>query len=191
MFAASETPTGPTQELSAPSDDLRSADLGVRIGMQRSADSIDKNGYRREREITMQTQSATPASLQACAARAFGIAIGNLFLGGFGMVWIVLGHTAAERINPLLLALLSVFLAALIISSVYIMRRTHGLLDRQPRQSDRAKENQPPIRSGEFPSVELDLRGCVRSISVGTCPMDCACHRFDRRHSFLSAGEIV
>jgi hypothetical protein len=146
MFATSETPTGPTQEPLAPSDDLRSADLGVRIGMQRSADSIDKNGYPREREITVQTQSATPTSLQACAARAFGIAIGNLFLGGFGMVWIVLGLTAAGKINPLLLALLSVVLVALIIASGYIMRRTHGSLDRS--QANRIEQKKINRRFG-------------------------------------------
>lgn len=90
----------------------------------------------------MQTQFATQPSIQECAARAFGIAIGNLFLGCFGMVWIVLGLTAAERINPLVLTLLSVFLVAIVISSVYIMRRTHGSLDRsQANRIERKKIN--------------------------------------------------
>lgn len=80
----------------------------------------------------MLTQSATPPSLQDCAARAFGIAIGNLFLGCFGMVWIVLGLNSAQKLNPPVLALLSCFLSALVIASVYIMRRTYKSLDRSP-----------------------------------------------------------
>jgi hypothetical protein len=86
----------------------------------------------------MQAQSAIPASLQECAARAFGIAIGNLFLGGFGMAWIVLGLSSAQKLNPLVLALLSCFLLALVIASVYILQRTHGSLDRS--QANRAAQ---------------------------------------------------
>jgi hypothetical protein len=86
----------------------------------------------------MQAQSAIPASLQECAARAFGIAIGNLFLGGFGMAWIVLGLSSARKLNPLVLALLSCFLLALVIASVYILQRTHGSLDRS--QANRATQ---------------------------------------------------
>ena len=78
----------------------------------------------------MQIQSAAQPPLQECAARAFGIAIGNLFLGCFGMVWIVLGLKSAEKMNPLVLTLLSGFLVALVVASMYIMRRTYGLLDR-------------------------------------------------------------
>jgi hypothetical protein len=78
----------------------------------------------------VQTQSATQPPIQEGAARAFGIAIGNLFLACFGMAWIVLGLAAERKINPLVLALLSVFPVAIVISSVYIMRRTHGSLDR-------------------------------------------------------------
>jgi hypothetical protein len=58
------------------------------------------------------------------------IAIGNLFLGLFGMVWIVLGLLAAHRLGPLVLTLLSGLLLALVIASIYVMRRTRGSLDR-------------------------------------------------------------
>ena len=139
----------------------------------------------------MQAQSAIPASLQECAARAFGIAIGNLFLGGFGMAWIVLGLSSARKLNPLVLALLSCFLLALVIASVYILQRTHGSLDRSQANRADAKENQSPIRPGQFSSVELDFRGGVRSASSGAHSLDCARHRFNRRHSFLPAGETV
>lgn len=86
----------------------------------------------------MQTQSATQVPLQTCAARAFGIAIGNLFLGCFGMAWIVLGLSSAQKLNPLVLALLSCFLFALAIASLYILQRTHGSLDRS--QANRAAQ---------------------------------------------------
>jgi hypothetical protein len=90
----------------------------------------------------MQTQSAILPSLQECAARAFGIAIGNLFLGCFGMAWIVLGLSSTGKMNPLVLALLSGFLVALIIVSIYIMRRAHGSLDRsEANRIERKKIN--------------------------------------------------
>ena len=86
----------------------------------------------------MQSQSAAQPSLQESAARAFGIAIGNLFLGCFGMAWIVLGLNSAQKLTPLVLALLSCFLLALVIASVYILQRTHGSLDRS--QANRAAQ---------------------------------------------------
>ncbi len=82
----------------------------------------------------MQVQSSTQISQQECAARAFGMSIGNLFLGFFGMAWIVLGLMAVGQINlpmltiapekmkPLVLAILIAFLAILAVSSVYIIR---------------------------------------------------------------------
>ncbi len=90
----------------------------------------------------MAVQSSTSALRQRYAARAFGMSIGNLFLGFFGMVWIVLGLVAVGRIqppvltvapgniSPLVLALLIGFLALLVAASIYTMRRTYPLLDR-------------------------------------------------------------
>lgn len=78
----------------------------------------------------MQIQSSTASSTQDYAGRAFGIAIGSLFLGCFGMVWIVLGLQAAQKLKPLALTLLSGFLLALVIASIYILQRTHDSLDR-------------------------------------------------------------
>ena len=94
----------------------------------------------------MQSQSATQPPLQECAARAFGIAISNLFLGCFGMVWIVLGLQAAQKLRPLVLTLLSGFLMALVFVSIYIMRRTRGSLDRS--QANRAAQKKINRRFG-------------------------------------------
>lgn len=88
----------------------------------------------------MQAPIATSPRLQTATARAFGIAIGNLFLGCFGMAWIVLGLSSWQRLNPPVLASLSCFLLALIIGSVYILQRTYGSLDRS--QATRAAHKQ-------------------------------------------------
>jgi hypothetical protein len=88
----------------------------------------------------MQTPSATQPSLQESAARAFGISIGNLFFGFFGMAWIVLGLNSAGKTNPVVLALLSGFLVALIIVSIYIMRRARGSLDRSQANRNAKKK---------------------------------------------------
>ena len=101
----------------------------------------------------MQGQSLKKMSIEECAGHAFGISIGNLFLGFFGMVWIVLGLMAVgntnlpvltlstDKISPLTLTLLSGFLALLVAASIYTMRRTYGLLDR----SDANKATQKKI----------------------------------------------
>ncbi len=89
------------------------------------------------------------------AARAFGMAIGNLFLGCFGMAWIVLGLLACGQGKPVTLAMLGCFLAALVAASIYILRRTHPLLDRS--ETTRAIEKKRGRRFGLINAVQWGL----------------------------------
>ena len=75
-------------------------------------------------------QTSPQLSRHEFAGRAFGISIGNLFCGFFGMAWIVLGLRAAGRMNPITAALLSFYLGILVAISTYTMVRTRGSLDR-------------------------------------------------------------
>lgn len=99
----------------------------------------------------MPDRSFAELSIQECAGRAFGMSIGNLFLGVFGMVWIVIGLVSVRPMNLpgitlstekgslLVLALLGSCLAILIAASIYVMRRTHGLLDHSEENRARGK----------------------------------------------------
>ena len=116
----------------------------------------------------MQTQSSIQRSIQESAGRAFGISIGNLFIGVFGMCWILLGlglvgamnsttiTLSAARMNPLLITLLSCYLAILVFSSLYIMRRTCGSLDR----SDANRAMRTKI-NGQFGLINLVQWGAI------------------------------
>ncbi len=75
----------------------------------------------------MEGQPFTKMSVPECAGRAFGMAIGNLFLGFFGMLWILLGLVYSGHANAAVLTLLSCFVAALFAASIYTMRRTFRL----------------------------------------------------------------
>lgn len=86
----------------------------------------------------MQTQSSFPSSMQDDAGRAFGLAIGNLFLGGFGTVWIVIGLVVSGRKDPWIFASLACFLLAIAAVSIQTMRRTHGRLDRSEANRETA-----------------------------------------------------
>ena len=88
----------------------------------------------------MQTQSSFPSSMQDDAGRAFGLAIGNLFLGIFGMVWIVIGLVVGGRKDPWIFAGLACFLLAIVAVSIQTMRRTHGRLDRSEANREMKKK---------------------------------------------------
>lgn len=96
----------------------------------------------------METKSFNEMTIQECAGRGFGTAIGNLFLGFFGLCWILLGMqlvgpmnsatiTLSEKVNPAVLAWLGCYLAILAGVGIYILQRTSRLLDRS--DANRAK----------------------------------------------------
>ncbi|MHB1937411.1 MAG: hypothetical protein ACYCOR_12600 [Acidobacteriaceae bacterium] len=88
----------------------------------------------------MQTQSSCPLLTQDYAGRVFGMAIGNLFLGGFGMLWIVIGLVVSGRKDPWMFAVLACFLLAIVAISIQTMRRTHGHLDRSEANREPKKK---------------------------------------------------
>ncbi len=88
----------------------------------------------------MQTESSSPWLTQDYAGRAFGLAIGNLFLGGFGMLWIVLGLVVSGRKEPWIFAGLACFLLAIAAISIYTIRRSHGYLDRSEAHRETKKK---------------------------------------------------
>jgi hypothetical protein len=83
-----------------------------------------------EKENVVESHSSSAESLQECAGRAFGTSIGNLFCGFFGLAWIVMGLEAAGKATLPILLPLCCFLAMIVAASIYVMRRTHGSLDR-------------------------------------------------------------
>lgn len=85
----------------------------------------------------MQTQSASP--IQIAAARAFGTAIGTLFLGFFGMAWIVVSLIIAGEGSVRLYIGLGCFLAVIAAFSFPTMRRARPLLDRSKEGLARKK----------------------------------------------------
>ncbi|MGB8478144.1 MAG: hypothetical protein WCE63_04790 [Acidobacteriaceae bacterium] len=88
----------------------------------------------------MQTQSSSRSLTQDYAGRAFGMAIGNLFLGGFGTVWIVIGLVVSGRKDPWIFAGLASFLLAILAIGIQTMRRTHGHLGRSEAHRETKKK---------------------------------------------------
>ncbi len=76
----------------------------------------------------MQAQSSS--STQDNATRAFGTAIGNLFLAFFGILWIVVSLVIAGRNYPLLYAGLGCFFTALSLYSFHTIRQVRGTMVR-------------------------------------------------------------
>lgn len=68
--------------------------------------------------------------------RAFGGAIGTIFLSLFGLVWILLALAGLKRIDPAAVILLSSFVAALLVLSLRTIRRTRHLV-RNPANAAR------------------------------------------------------
>lgn len=76
----------------------------------------------------MEPQSSTRTRLQDCAARAFGTSIGNLFLGGFGLLWIVISMVLGGKDDPFVFVALACVFGIFVVTSVQTIRRAHPLM---------------------------------------------------------------
>jgi hypothetical protein len=83
-------------------------------------------------------QPVNPISSDNCEriGRAFGGALGTIFLSLFGLVWILLALAGLKRTNPVAVILLSSFAAALLVLSVRTIRLTRHLV-RNPANAAR------------------------------------------------------
>jgi hypothetical protein len=70
--------------------------------------------------------------------RAHGAAIGTIFLGLFGLAWILLALASLGQLHASLVVLLSCFVAILLASSISVLRRTHPLV-REQKKSPQGK----------------------------------------------------
>jgi len=75
------------------------------------------------------------------SGRAFGMAIGTLFLGVFGTAWVALSLQSTGQLHSVAIFLLAVFLAALIAASVYTLARTHTMANDESNAAARKKMN--------------------------------------------------
>lgn len=82
---------------------------------------------------------STSSLIQIDAARAFGTAIGNLFLAFFGTAWIVVSLIVAGKSSIPLYAGVGCFLIAIAAFSIPTMRRAQPLLDRSEQGLSRKK----------------------------------------------------
>lgn len=89
----------------------------------------------------MQSQSSTPSEFQENVGRAFGTSIGNLFLGGFGLLWIVLSMVIDGKDDAFVFVALACVFAIFVVTSVQTIRRTRPLLD----QGDAARAQRKKI----------------------------------------------
>lgn len=80
-------------------------------------------------------QSSRPALPNADQriVRAYGAAIGTIFLSLFGLAWILLALDALGQLHAYFVVLLSCFVAVLLASSISVLRRTHSLVREQKK----------------------------------------------------------
>ena len=75
----------------------------------------------------MQSAESMSCNMYERNARAFGSAIGTIFLSVFGLVWVLLALASLDRLHAGLAILFSCFVAVLLVLSISTIRRTRAL----------------------------------------------------------------
>ncbi|MGC9293092.1 MAG: hypothetical protein ACP5EP_10290 [Acidobacteriaceae bacterium] len=86
----------------------------------------------------MQSSMPMLSNTDQRVVRAYGDAIGTIFLSLFGLAWILLALASLGQLHAYLVVLLSCFVAILLASSISVLRRTH-LLVREQKKSPHGK----------------------------------------------------
>lgn len=87
----------------------------------------------------MQPAEATLVDIYERTSRAFGGAIGTIFLSLFGLAWILFALASLSRLHVAVAILLSCLVAGLLVSSVSTIRRTHGPVHSEQAHAARGK----------------------------------------------------
>ena len=77
----------------------------------------------------------------ASGSRAFGTAIGTLFLAGFGAAWMAIALQSLNQLHAMQITLIALVVGCLAASSLYTFRHTHQLADHASNDAWRKKSN--------------------------------------------------